>query len=188
MFCSLKFKNIKYPDWTKRELLKKEWLQIWINLKTQKLTVNNKTQKLIWDIVLKATIFLKSISKILKIPLKNKVNKQNKNNKKVIIELNKKKLINKKKPAVTKVLLWTKELIGVGALIAFGNQLIKGKIALLVIEAKTTRIPKINKLFFNKRIKRIKKKKSPIRLINIVKKKLLKESQLEKKRIKKKTS
>lgn len=53
-----------------------------------------------------------------------------------------------KKPAVTKVLLWTKELIGVGALIAFGNQTIKGKIALFVKEQKTN-----NRLIIKNKLK-----------------------------------
>jgi hypothetical protein len=39
---------------------------------------------------------------------------------------------NKKTPAVTRVLLWTKAETGVGALIAIGSQLLKGTWALLV--------------------------------------------------------
>ncbi len=44
------------------------------------------------------------------------------------------KLNSKIKPAVTSVLLWTKELTGVGALMAFGNHPLKGNWALLVKE------------------------------------------------------
>lgn len=36
------------------------------------------------------------------------------------------------RPAVTKVLLWTRALTGVGALIALGNHLLKGNWALFV--------------------------------------------------------
>lgn len=44
------------------------------------------------------------------------------------------KFINKIKPAVTNVLLCTNELMGVGALIALGNHLLKGNWALFVKE------------------------------------------------------
>lgn len=55
----------------------------------------------------------------------------NKPNPKIIIkkiELDQKKeyFISKKRPAVTRVELCTKEETGVGALIAIGNQLLKG--------------------------------------------------------------
>jgi len=82
--------------------------------------------------------------------------------------------INKTKPAVTKVLLlWTKELIGVGVLIAFGNQIIKGNVVLFVIIIIKI-IIKIKKniiiKFILKKIKiqNNKIKKSPKRLTKIV--------------------
>lgn len=44
------------------------------------------------------------------------------------------KLNNKIKPAVTRVLLWTNDLTGVGAIIAFGNHPLNGNWALFVKE------------------------------------------------------
>jgi len=88
----------------------------------------------IWDKVLKATTFFTSSStmalnlekKVVKTPVKNKNF--------ITLKFIKKKLKLKSKisPAVTKVLLWTRELTGVGALIALGNQPLKGNCALLV--------------------------------------------------------
>ena len=98
-------------------------------------------EKPIWDKVLKATTFFKSSStkavilekNIVKIP----INKQK--NKTFFLKTKKLKFINKIKPAVTKVLLWTKELTGVGALIAFGSHLLKGNWALLVKAVKKSK-------------------------------------------------
>lgn len=78
--------------------------------------------------VLNATIFLTSFSQIAKALEKNIVSSPNpkKNllkSKQLTKNLNPK---IKNKPAVTKVLLCTKELTGVGALIALGNQPEKG--------------------------------------------------------------
>lgn len=56
--------------------------------------------------------------------------------KRVALDQKKEYFINKKSPAVTKVDLWTREDTGVGALIAIGNQLLKGAWALLVNEHK----------------------------------------------------
>lgn len=53
------------------------------------------------------------------------------------------KFIIKIKPAVTRVLLWTKELTGVGALIALGNQPLKGNWALFVKAVKINIKPDI---------------------------------------------
>jgi len=99
----------------------------------------------IWDSVLKATTFFKSSSikavilekNIVKIPT----------TKTTLITLLFKiislKFIIKIKPAVTSVLLWTRDLTGVGALIAFGNQPLKGNWALLVNDVRTNIKPEI---------------------------------------------
>jgi len=92
----------------------------------------------IWERVLKATTFFKS-SSIRAVILENIIVRhpilriKEENLKIKIINL---KLNNKIKPAVTNVLLWTKDLTGVGALIALGNHPLKGNWALLVKEVK----------------------------------------------------
>lgn len=134
--------------------------------------------KPIWERVLKAITFF--ISTSIKAPQleKNIVLKPKKNiTFKYKVDFNKKlNFINKIKPAVTKVLLWTNALIGVGALIAFGNQPLKGKTALLVkaplIKNITPNTINTLKLFLSpvniKKIKKINKKKSPKRLVKTV--------------------
>jgi len=90
----------------------------------------------IWDSVLKATTFLKSFSNIaiiLATPIVNPP-KIKKIKIKRLFNKKKQKFINKDKPAVTKVLLCTKDLTGVGALIALGNHPEKGNCALFVKE------------------------------------------------------
>jgi len=117
-----------------KQLLNKACLIKWIkeiNLKPKpKVTI----EKPICDKVLKATTFFKSSSTKAVILEKNIVNKP-------IIKIilitffciiKLLKFINKIKPAVTNVLLWTKDLTGVGALIALGNHLLNGNWALLV--------------------------------------------------------
>lgn len=82
-----------------------------------------------------------------------------------------------KRPAVTKVLLWTRELTGVGALIALGSQPLKGNWALLVKAVKTRKNldNQKKKLKLKKEIplkiealKKTKIKKSPKRLVKTV--------------------
>ena len=117
-----------------KQLLNKACLNKWS--KEIKLTPKPKVviENPIWDKVLKATTFFKSSSKIALKLEKNTVKspeKKIKLIKKEFISIKLKLKINNK-PAVTKVLLWTKDLIGVGALIAFGNQPLNGNWALLV--------------------------------------------------------
>jgi len=73
------------------------------------------------------------------------------------------KLNNRIKPAVTKVLLCTRELTGVGALIAFGNHPLNGNWALFVKEVKIKREIII---WF----KKIEEKKNKLEKINVLKK------------------
>ena len=95
-----------------------------------KVTIENP----ICDSVLKATTFFKSSSTKLANLEKNIVNKPIIRTKliKFFCKTRLLKFINKIRPAVTKVLLWTKDLTGVGALIALGNQDLNGNCALLV--------------------------------------------------------
>jgi hypothetical protein len=89
------------------------------------------------------------------------------------LTIKKKKFIKRTSPAVTRVLLCTRALTGVGALIAFGNQLLKGNWALFVNPLKKKKkrnTPKKTKLLNPKEKKTKKKnkqnnKKSPKRFV-----------------------
>jgi len=121
-------------------LLKKAWVNKWKNAKPghdkpKEININPN-----WDKVLKATIFLASFSERAKQPATKQVIKpSNKAITITILPIQGKYLITKNTPAVTRVLLWTKEETGVGALIAKGNHLLNGYWALLVKAAKTKR-------------------------------------------------
>jgi len=112
----------------------------WKQHNQTKLNLIIKNNKPIWLKVEKATTFLRSFSLIAVIPATSIV---------IILKYNRVpfthqsssnalNLIRIKTPAVTNVLLWTREEIGVGAAIAAGNHLEKGNWALLVILIKTT--------------------------------------------------
>jgi len=121
-----------------RHLLKNACLIRWTKDKEiilSPILINNRA---IWDKVLKATTFLKSISykavklerKIVILPIQ-----------KIVVKLiHDGKIIwnfrSKNTPAVTKVDLWTKEDTGVGALIAFGSHALNGNWALFVLATK----------------------------------------------------
>lgn len=117
-----------------KQLLNKACLIKWIKEIKPKPKPKVTIEKPICDNVLKATTFFKSSSTKAVILEKNIVNKPM--IKIILITffciIKLLKFINKIKPAVTNVLLWTKELTGVGALIALGNQLLNGNWALLV--------------------------------------------------------
>ena len=117
-----------------KQLLKKACITIWKKDKVGEEIPKQKNKKPIWDKVLKAIIFLKSGSHKEQNPAINEVNKppSKSNNKK--LQLSKKRKYRKIKntPAVTRVLLCTKEDTGVGAAIARGSQLQKGYCALFV--------------------------------------------------------
>lgn len=119
------------------------------------------------DKVLKATIFLISISAQAQKPAITIVTEPNTINHSVLKLL---KRISKQIPAVTNVEECTKALTGVGAAIAAGNQEEKGNWALLVIAVKISkRVTEYEQLPGNNlRDKRTNKKPSPKRLVKAV--------------------
>lgn len=122
------------PICINKQLLKQACLTKWkkeINIFPKP---NDNIKNPSWESVLKAITFLKSGSNKAQTLANNIVKSPTENIKTIIIKEDKTILyfINKNKPAVTSVLLWTKALTGVGADIALGSHLLKGNWALLV--------------------------------------------------------
>jgi len=136
--CWLKELWIINPICINKHLLNKACLIRWMKDRKFNPNLNVVIENPIWDKVLKATTFFKS-SSIKAVILENiivkhlilRIKEENLKNKIINLKLN-----NKINPAVTNVLLWTRDLTGVGALIAFGNHPLKGNCALLVKEVK----------------------------------------------------
>jgi len=121
-----------------KHLLNKACLIKWRKDKKFNPNLNVVIENPIWDNVLKATTFFRS-SSIKAVILENiivkhpifKIKEENLKNKIINLKLN-----NRINPAVTKVLLWTRDLTGVGALMALGNHPLKGNCALFVNEVR----------------------------------------------------
>jgi len=117
-----------------KHLLNKACLIRWRKDRKFSPNLNVVMENPICDKVLKATTFFKS-SSIKAVILENiivkhpifKIKEENLKNKIINLKLN-----NKINPAVTSVLLWTRDLTGVGALIALGNHPLNGNCALFV--------------------------------------------------------
>jgi len=114
-------------------------------------TLKKRLAKATWESVLHATNCLASLSTTAKKEEKNNlINPVKKDINSIKSALSLIKLILNNKPEVTKVLLCTKALTGVGASIAFGNQPWKGTWALLVLLVKIkTQFKKKEKIKFS---------------------------------------
>ena len=133
-----KFEWIKNPDCKNKHLLKKAWDNKWKKVKIKvpnlKIIIINPS----WFKVLSAITFFISFSKNEQNPETKKVATPKKKSIDSINFTQNKELylIKIKMPAVTRVLEWTRALVGVGAAIAWGNHELKGNWALFVIKPK----------------------------------------------------
>jgi hypothetical protein len=121
------------PTCKKRQLFRKACDNRWQNLRIGKLEPKAKVRSPNWESVLRATTFFVSDSTTAPIPAIRLVvsPRENKKHRDTLLRSVKYRSI-KYTPAVTRVLLCTREETGVGALMASGNHPTNGTWALLV--------------------------------------------------------